>query len=73
MEKREDKLHRKILEEKAKFVVTIDEYNRAAPEKLLSADTILASGSYAWPWVWNEHGRSSPILVMGAGVSADFK
>lgn len=66
MEKREDKLHRKILEEKAKFVVTIDEYNRAAPEKLLSADTILASGSYAWPWDGRHQSWSW-------GVSADFK
>lgn len=52
--KRRHKLRRKILEEKAKFCAAVDDYNRAATEKLQSADTILASESYAWPWVLDE-------------------
>ncbi|KAI7811312.1 hypothetical protein IRJ41_013022 [Triplophysa rosa] len=53
--KRRHKLRRRILEEKDKFIAALDEYNRAAPEKLQSADTILASESYAWPWLLDEH------------------
>ncbi|XP_048031290.1 uncharacterized protein LOC125258405 isoform X1 [Megalobrama amblycephala] len=52
--KRRHKLRRKILEEKAKFSAAVDEYNREAPEKLQSADSILACESYAWPWVLDE-------------------
>ncbi|XP_073803721.1 uncharacterized protein [Danio rerio] len=52
--KRRHKIRRKIWEEKAKFIAAIDEYNRAAPQKLQSADTILASEGYAWPWVLDE-------------------
>lgn len=56
--KRRHKIRRKIWEEKAKFIAAIDEYNRAAPQKLQSADTILASEGYAWPWVLDERGMS---------------
>ncbi|XP_056091635.1 uncharacterized protein LOC130071045 [Rhinichthys klamathensis goyatoka] len=52
--KRRHKLRRKILEEKAKLSAAVDEYNKAAPEKLQSADAILASESYAWPWLLDE-------------------
>jgi len=46
------------LEEKAKLSAAVDEYNKAALEKLQSADAILASESYAWPWLLNERGMS---------------